>query len=115
MAFTELLSLFTRAVEDADVDAFLELFHGDATYGDVFDDVFTGHAQIRKMFEVNFHGRARDFRWEKREPVFDGTIGYTHLTLSYPSTMKHDSGKRVVLSGCSQFQLRDEKIASYRE
>ena len=61
MAFSELLSLFTKAVEDADVDAFLELFHGDATYDDVFDGVFTGRAQIRNMFEVNFHGRARDF------------------------------------------------------
>lgn len=115
MAFPELLSLFTKAVEDADVDAFLELFHGDATYDDVFDGVFTGRAQIRNMFEVNFHGRARDFRWEMHEPVSDGTIGYAHLTLSYTSTMKHNSGKRVVLSGCSQFQLRGEKIASYRE
>ena len=32
MAFSELLSLFTRAVEDADVNAFLELFHGDVRY-----------------------------------------------------------------------------------
>tara|TARA_B110000116_G_scaffold255634_1_gene254125 strand:+ start:700 stop:1188 length:489 start_codon:yes stop_codon:yes gene_type:complete len=80
-----LLSLFTKAVEDADVDTSLELFHGDATYDDVFDGVFTGRAQIRNMFEVNFHGRARDFRWEIHEPVSDGTIGYAHLTLSYTS------------------------------
>ncbi|HIF65231.1 MAG TPA: hypothetical protein EYQ34_01295 [Acidimicrobiia bacterium] len=32
MTFSELLSLFSRAVEDADVNAFLELFHGDVLY-----------------------------------------------------------------------------------
>jgi ketosteroid isomerase-like protein len=78
MAFTELLSLFTRAVEDADVDAFLELFHGDATYGDVFDGVFTGHAQIRNTFEVNFHGRARDFRWHDRLRASDAQLHLNH-------------------------------------
>ena len=67
------------------------------------------------MFEVSFYGRARDFRWEMHEPVSDGTIDCAHLTLAYASTMKHNSGKRVMRSGCSQFQLQGEKIASYRE
>ena len=75
----------------------------------------TDHAQIRNMFEVSFHGRARDFRWEMHEPVSDGTINCAHLTLTYASTMKQNSGKRVMRSGCSQFQLQGEKIASYRE
>lgn len=115
MEFSELLERFTGAVEAADADAFVELFLPDATYEDVFDGVFAGHDEIRKMFVVNFHSKARDFVWEYHEPVSDGEIGYAHLTLSYTSSMRHNDGTRVVLSGASQFKVADDRIASYRE
>jgi len=114
-SFVELLRCFTAAVEAGDVEAFADLFTDDGVYDDVFYGVFEGRAALREMMAGHFHGNARDFRWEMHEPVISGSVGYAHYTFSYTSTMKHSAGKRVVFSGCSQFKLREGKIAAYRE
>ena len=114
-AFTGLLDRFTGAVESGDTAAFTSLFHADGTYDDIFYGVFRGHERLAEMLRDHFHGHARDFSWEMRDPVCDGRVGYASYTFSYTSTMKRSEGRRVVFTGCSQFLLRDGLIESYRE
>lgn len=113
--FTDLLDRFTAAVESGDADAFAALFSEDGVYDDVFYGEFRGRARLAEMLRDHFHGHARDFRWEMRDPVCDGRVGYAGYTFSYTSTMKRSEGRRVVFTGCSQFLLRDGRIESYRE
>ena len=91
------------------------LFHADGTYDDIFYGEFRGHERLAEMLRDHFHGHARDFSWEMRDPVCDGRVGYASYTFSYTSTMKRSEGRRVVFTGCSQFLLRDGLIESYRE
>ena len=114
-AFTGLLDRFTAAVESGDTAGFTSLFHADGTYDDIFYGEFRGHERLAEMLRDHFHGHARDFCWEMRDPVCDGRVGYASYTFSYTSTMKRSEGRRVVFTGCSQFLLRDGLIESYRE
>lgn len=113
--FEEILQRFTSAVEAGDVEAFTALFTADGTYDDVFYGVFRGREALGRMLAEHFHGNAKDFRWQMHEPVCDGRIGYAHYTFSYTSTMAHSAGRRVVFTGCSQFELDGGRIAAYRE
>ncbi len=114
-AFTGLLDRFTAAVESGDTAAFTSLFHADGTYDDIFYGEFRGHERLAEMLRDHFHGHAREFSWEMRDPVCDGRVGYASYTFSYTSTMKRSEGRRVVFTGCSQFLLRNGLIESYRE
>ena len=114
-AFTDLLDRFTAAVESGDDDAFVALFCEDGVYDDVFYGEFRGREGLAEMLREHFHGNARDFRWEMRDPVCDGRVGYASYTFSYTSTMKRSEGRRVVFTGCSQLRLREGLIESYRE
>lgn len=114
-AFSGLLDRFTAAVESGDTAAFTRLFHADGTYDDIFYGEFQGHERLAEMLRHHFHGHARDFSWEMRDPVCDGRVGYARYTFSYTSTMKRSEGRRVVFTGCSQFLIRDGLIESYRE
>ena len=113
--FTALLDRFTAAVESGDHDGFAALFCEDGTYDDIFYGMFRGRERIAEMLREHFHGHARDFRWEMRDPVCDGRVGYVSYTFSYTSTMERSLGRRVVFTGCSQFLLRDGLVESYRE
>ena len=113
--FAGLLDRFAAAVESGDSDAFAALFCEDGSYDDVFYGVFEGRARLAEMLREHFHAHARDFRWEMRDPVCDGRVGYANYTFSYTSTMPRSTGRRVVFTGCSRFVLRDGLIESYCE
>ena len=113
--FAGLLARFTAAVESGDTAAFVALFCEDGVYEDIFYGAFRGPERLAEMLREHFHGHARDFRWEMREPVCDGRVGYANYIFSYSSTMPRSAGRRVVFTGCSRFVLRDGLIESYTE
>ena len=110
-----LLKEFCAAVERRDGKGFAALFTEDGVYHDVFYGAFRGRERIAEMIDDWFHRTARDFRWEMFRPVSDGTMLYAYYTFSYVSTLPEAKGKRVGFDGVSIMQLRDGKIADYRE
>ena len=110
-----MLRTFCDAVEKRDGAAFAALFTEDGVYHDVFYGAFKGRAKIAEMVDDWFHRTAREFRWEMFRPVSDGMMLYAYYTFSYVSTLPEAKGKRVGFDGVSMMQLRDGKIAEYRE
>ena len=98
-SFTGLLDRFTLAVESGDTAAFTALFGEDGAYDDIFYGEFRGHERLAEMLRDHFHAHARDFRWEMRDPVCDGRVGYASYTFSYTSTMKRSEGRRGGVHG----------------
>lgn len=115
MDTTALLKEFCGAVERRDGRAFAALFTEDGVYHDVFYGAFTGRQKIAGMIDDWFYRTARDFRWEMFRPVSDGKTLYAYYTFSYVSTLPEAQGKRVGFEGVSMMQLKDGKIAEYRE
>jgi ketosteroid isomerase-like protein len=110
-----LLKDFCSAVERHDGKAFASLFAEDGVYHDVFYGAFKGRQKIAEMIDDWFYRTARDFRWEMFRPVSDGRTLYAYYTFSYVSTLPEAQGKRVGFEGVSMMQLKDGKIAEYRE
>ena len=115
MDTTALLKEFCGAVERRDGKAFAALFTEEGVYHDVFYGAFAGRQKIAEMIDDWFYRTARDFRWEMFRPVSDGTTLYAYYTFSYVSTLPEAQGKRVGFEGVAMMQLKDGKIAEYRE
>jgi ketosteroid isomerase-like protein len=115
MDFPKLLAEFTGAVEAGDGTRLAALFTADGVYHDTFYGEFQGREAIRAMLEQRFWGDARAFKWETRDAVCDGRLGYCGWDFSYTSTQAGSAGRRVVAEGMSCFRLRDGLIARYEE
>ncbi|SKA04059.1 Ketosteroid isomerase-related protein [Enhydrobacter aerosaccus] len=115
MGTTDLLTEFCAAVERRDGTAFAALFTEDGVYHDVFYGPFEGRQKIAAMIDDWFYRTAKDFRWEMFRPVSDGHTLYAYYTFSYVSTLPEAQGRRVGFDGVSIMQLRDGRIAKYRE
>ncbi|MCA8927123.1 MAG: nuclear transport factor 2 family protein [Alphaproteobacteria bacterium] len=115
MSFIDLLNRFTDAVEAGDGQALARLFTDDGIYHDTFYGAFQGRDAIADMLENHFWRDARAFRWDMREPVIQGEIGYAHWLFSYESKLATAEGKRVAFEGMSCFHLRGDLIQHYGE
>jgi ketosteroid isomerase-like protein len=115
MSFNDLLNRFTDAVEQGDGQALAALFTDDGIYQDTFYGAFHGRDGIADMLENHFWRDAKAFRWDMREPVFQGEIGYAHWLFSYESRLPSAMGKRVAFEGMSCFHLRGDLIQHYGE
>jgi len=113
--FPDLLAKFTAAVEGNDADGLAALFLPDGVYVDGFYGPYTGRAAIAEMLRAHFWGAAKDFKWDMRDPVCDGRVGYAHWLFSYTSTLEGAEGRRVVFEGMSRFDLEDGLIRRYSE
>jgi steroid delta-isomerase-like uncharacterized protein len=107
---------FEAAFNRQDVGALVACFTPDATYVDTFYGAHTGRAGLSSMFERMFR-EGRDYRWTM-DVVVDGreraaaewTFGYV-VTDAIPRS----AGRKVQFRGMSLFELRDGRIAAYRE
>lgn len=115
MKFNDLLNRFTDAVEAGDGKALAALFTDDGIYHDTFYGAFRGRSGIADMLENHFWRDAKAFRWDMREPVAQGDLGYAHWLFSYESKLPGAEGKRVAFEGMSCFHLRGELIQHYGE
>lgn len=115
MDFAALLEEFTAAVEAGDGRRLAALFTADGVYHDTFYGEFAGQEAIQRMLEERFHGDGADFRWDMRDPVCDGRLGYARWVFSYRSTLPGAGGRRVAVEGMSCFTLHGSRIERYDE
>ncbi len=115
MSFQALLDRFTAAVEAGDGAALAELFTENGVYHDTFYGEFQGRQAIQDMLENHFWRDAKAFRWDMKEPVEQGGIGYTNWSFSYASNLEGVEGKRIIFQGMSRFRLKDGQIERYDE
>jgi ketosteroid isomerase-like protein len=115
MSFEELLARFTAAVEAGDGEALAALFAADGVYHDTFYGAFAGRPAIAGMLRDFFYRDAEAFRWDMRDPVSDGRIGYARWAFSYVSRLPESRGRRVAFSGMSRFVLAGDLIERYDE
>ncbi len=114
MSFAALITAMTQAACRGDGAAVAACFTADGVYHDCFYGAFRGSA-IATMIEDYFHRDARDFRWDLHDLVDDGRIGYARYVFSYESKLANASGRRGMFEGVSICELRDGRLASYRE
>ena len=114
MSFAALITAMTQAACRGDGAAVAACFTADGVYHDCFYGAFQGPA-IATMIEDYFHRDARDFRWDLHDIVDDGRTGYARYVFSYESTLANASGRRGMFEGVSICELRDGRLASYRE
>jgi hypothetical protein len=114
--FADLLMEFTLAAESGDGKRFAACFTEDGVYHDYIYGAHRGRDEIAHMMEELFHRDAGDdYRWEMFDPVCDGTIGYAWSLSSFTSNVEAFKGRFVVIDGMSRFELKDGRIAVYRE
>jgi limonene-1,2-epoxide hydrolase len=113
-AFAALLDKFTTAGCANDGAAFAGLFTKTGSYKDDFFGLFHGRAEIVQMLQ-RFHDTGEDYRWDFRDLVTDGAIGYATFRFSFRSKMPGCEGKPVLITGISCFRFEDGLIAAYRE
>lgn len=112
--FAALMEDFTAAGCANDGARFAGLFTEDGTYDDDFFGLFRGRAEIAAMLQ-RFHDTGDDYRWDFRDLVTDGTLGYATFRFSFRSKMPHHEGKPVLITGISYFRFAGDLIAAYRE
>src|ERR1700761_2873419 len=113
-AFAALLDEFTAAGCANDGARFAGLFTETGSYADDFFGLFRGRAEIAAMLQ-RFHDTGEDYRWDFRDLVSDGTLGYATFRFSFRSKMPGYEGKPVLITGISCFRLEGALIAAYRE
>lgn len=114
MSFADLITAMTQAACRGDGAAVAACFTPDGIYHDCFYGPFQG-AAIGTMIEEYFHRDARDFRWDLHDIVDDGRVGYARYVFSYESKLPIASGRRALFEGVSICELRNGRLASYRE
>lgn len=112
--FAVLLDKFTAAGCANDGVAFAALFTEDGTYEDDFFGFFRGRAEIAAMLQ-RFHDTGADYRWDFRDLVTDGTLGYATFRFSFRSKMPGYEGRPVLITGISSFRFENGLVAAYRE
>jgi steroid delta-isomerase-like uncharacterized protein len=107
---------FESAFNRRDVDALIACFTPDGSYVDGFFGPHAGHASLRAMFERMFH-EGTDYRWTMETIVDTPTRAAAEWTFSYvvSEAIPRSAGRPVRFTGMSLFELRDGRIAAYRE
>jgi hypothetical protein len=113
-AFAVLLDQFTTAGCANDGAAFAGLFTETGTYRDDFLGLFRGRDAIVEMLQ-RFHDTGEDYRWDFRDLVTNGALGYATFRFSFRSKMPGHEGKPVLITGISCFRFEGGLIAAYRE
>ncbi len=114
MDFPALLDRFAAAVVANDGAGLAALFTEDGTYDDGFFGAHAGRAAIARMLQ-RFHDTGGDYRWDWRDPVCDGAIGYAAYRFAYVSRLPGCAGRPVAFDGIGRFRFANGLIARYEE
>jgi steroid delta-isomerase-like uncharacterized protein len=106
---------FEQAFNRQDLDGLLECFTPDGSYTDTFYGPHRGE-DLRPMFERMFR-EGRGYQWTMDTVVEAGDRAAAEWTFSYTVTeaVPRSAGRPVRFRGMSLFELRDGRIATYRE
>ena len=114
MDFKAMLSEFTDALVAGDSERFACLFAEDGVYHDVAYGTHRGRGEIRAMVE-RVAREGESYRFEMRDPVSDGQLGYARFVFSFTTRHEAFAGKRVVTEGMGCFELEEGLIKAYHE
>ena len=107
---------FANAFNRRDVDALVACFTPTATYHDGFYGPHAGHGALRAMFERMFR-EGRDYAWQMHAVLESPARAMAEWTFAYVVTdaVPRSAGRKIRFRGASVFELREGKIAAYRE
>jgi steroid delta-isomerase-like uncharacterized protein len=107
---------FEAAFNRQDVEALVACFTKDGTYVDNFFGPHAGEAELTAMFARMFR-EGRDYRWTMDTVVETAERAAAEWTFGYVVTdaIPRSAGRRVGFRGMSLFELREGRIAAYRE
>lgn len=111
----QMLDGFCRAAVECDGKAFADYFTEDGAYHDDFYGSFVGHERLAELVTNWLHKDARSLRWDMHEPAFQDGRLYTRYIFSYDSTLPEAKGARAMYEGVGIMELRNGRIADYRE
>ena len=116
MTGNDLVQEFAAAFNRQDMPGLLACFTEDAVYHDIFYGRHQGQARLRELFERMFRD-GPDSTWSMHVVVADPLRAAAEWTFSYTvsDAIPRSAGRTVRFSGMSLFELKDGKVASYRE
>lgn len=107
---------FAEAFNRRDVNGLLDCFTADATYHDGFYGAHRGREALGRMFERMFR-EGTGYVWAMDAVVETAERAAAEWTFGYTVTdaIPRSAGRQVRFRGMSLFELRDGRIAAYRE
>lgn len=107
---------FASAFNSRDVDRVLACFSPDAQYRDLFYGSFTGHDEIRALFE-RMYAEGDHHEWTMTRVVADQgcTIGEWTFTFTVSAIVPSSAGRTLMFEGVSVFETRNGLCRRYRE
>lgn len=107
---------FAEAFNRQDVEALLNCFTDTALYHDTFYGTHSGRAGLGVLFERLFRD-GKDYTWKMNVIVADPVRAAAEWTFDYTvsDAVPRSAGRKVRINGMSLFELKDGKIAVYRE
>jgi steroid delta-isomerase-like uncharacterized protein len=107
---------FESAFNRQDVEGLVACFTPDGHYVDAFYGPHAGAAELRAMFERMFH-EGRDYRWTMDALIETPERAAAEWTFRYvvSDALPRSAGRTIQFKGMSLFELRDERIGTYRE
>jgi hypothetical protein len=107
---------FASAFNDRDADRVVACFSADAQYRDLFYGLFTGHAEIRALFERMYTEGDRH-EWTMTRVVADSdcTVGEWIFTFTVSAAVPPSAGRTLTFTGVSVFETSNGRCHRYRE
>ena len=107
---------FASAFNSRDVDRVLACFSPDAQYHDLFYGRFTGHDEIRALFE-RMYAEGDHHEWTMTRVVADQncTVGEWTFTFTVSAAVAASAGRTLVFRGVSVFETSNGMCRHYRE
>ena len=115
MEFSEIVKIFTTAVENNDGEALASLFTVDGVYDDYIYGEFKGRKNIAMMLPTHFHRDAKNFSWEMYDLISNESKGYARYRFSFTSTLAGSENLIVAVPGMAYFQFNSSLIEYYGE
>ena len=112
--FSELIKKLTQHIVKGEGDEAAHIFNDSGYYQDIFYGKFS-KKEIPTMVKNYFHGNAKDFIWDIKNPISNSEIGYARYIFSYTSKMKSSYGKRASFEGIIFCRLKNYRIQEYHE
>ena len=116
MQTTSVADRFASAFNTRDVDKVLACFAPDATYRDLFYGTFSGHDEIRSLFE-RMYAEGDRHEWTMTRVVADSecTVGEWTFTFTVSAAVPPSAGSTLTFNGVSVFETLDGMCHTYRE
>ena len=107
---------FASAFNTRDIDRVLGCFAQEATYRDLFYGAFTGHGEIRSLFE-RMYAEGDRHEWTMRRVLADPdcAIGEWTFTFTVGAAVPPSAGRTLTFDGVSVFETRNGLCHGYRE